>query len=276
LHQATYIKAEQLWQRGAALARVEKSTSASVSALPLWQGWVAACSFLVIMFGFVFWYFNPTEVTYYYQTAKGEQRELLLDDGTRLILNTQTSLSVSFTKDARRIQLNQGEAFFDVEKEKRPFEVVTDFGVVRVLGTHFSVYRQKEDAQVTVVEGKVELGHLSEDRKTFTSQTILTADQALSLNSAMQGHSPEAVNAQEKLAWRKKELVFKGERLDQVIEELNRYVPQIIALADPALGEHRLTAVVQLSDSQIMLDAVARSLNLELFRDPNDGSFILR
>lgn len=270
LHQAAYVKAEQLWQRGAVLAQVKDAPQSSRWSIPAWQGWAVACSFLVIVCWTFFSHFDLDSQHYRYQTAKGEQKEQQLDDGSLIVLNTDSHVEITFDKKQRRIELHQGEVFFDVRKDGRPFDVVTQLGVVRVMGTHFSVYRTASDVQVTVIEGQVALGAQPAMSGKFTPAAVLHANQRLTMVGAMAGDSPEAVDSRSALSWRKKQLVFKGQALNVVVDELNRYLPKPVRLADPALGHMEITAVIQLSDAQSSLVALAQSLGLKLETNPAD------
>lgn len=270
LHQAAYVKAEQLWQRGAVLAQVKDAPRSSHWAIPAGLGWAVACSFLAIVCWTFFSYIDLDRQHYRYQTAKGEQKEQQLEDGSRIVLNTDSRIEITFDKKQRRIELHQGEVFFDVRKDGRPFEVVTQLGVVRVLGTHFSVYRTASDVQVTVIEGQVALGTNPAMNESFTPAAVLRANQRLTMAGAMAGDPPEAVDPRSALAWRKKQLVFKGQALNQVVDELNRYLSSPVRLADPALGRVEITAVIQLDDVQLSLAALAQSLGLTLTTNSTD------
>lgn len=275
VNQAAYVKAEQLWQRGAVLGQVKDAPQQTGWSIPAWQGWAVACSFLAIVCWTFFAYIDAGSQHYRYQTAKGEQQEQLLDDGSHIALNTDTIVEITFDKKQRRIELLQGEVFFDVKKEDRPFDVVTQFGMVRVLGTHFSVHRTVSDVQVTVVEGQVGLGAQPVAAEQFIPAAILQANQRLTLARALEGDAPEVVDPRSALAWRKKQLVFKGQTLQVVIDELNRYLPNPIQLADPTLGHMEITAVIQLSDPQSSLRALAQSLGLTLDIDAGSKVYTL-
>lgn len=275
INQAAYVKAEQLWQRGAVLAQVKDAQQRSVWSIPAWQGWAVACSVLVMVCWTFFSFFNPDGQHYRYQTVKGEQKEQLLIDGSHIVLNTDSLVDITFDKKLRRVELHQGEVFFDIKKEERPFDVVTQLGVVRVIGTHFSVYRTAADVQVTVVEGRVALGAKPTADEQFTPAAILHANQRLTLNRAVAGDVPETVDTRSVLAWRKKQLVFKGQALDIVVDELNRYLPKPVRLADPALGRMEITAVIQLNAPQSSLAALAQSLGLRLGIDGDPAVFTL-
>src|SRR5690606_6030511 len=75
-----------------------------------------------------------------YITYVGEQRLVQLEDGSQVRLNTNTRIQVSYSRQTRRIDLLQGEAYFDVSKDpQRPFEVIANHSIVRALGTEFNV-----------------------------------------------------------------------------------------------------------------------------------------
>ena len=263
LHQAAYIKAEELWQRGDALQRV--SAAPIRSFLPQWQGWAVACVCLLVVGLVLLPQFNHKDSHQAYQTAIGEQREIQLEDGSRITLNTDTKLDMTFTDNARIAQLQQGEVFFDIAPDpQRPFDVMTDSGQVRVLGTRFAVRRLDADAVVTVVEGRVALGGKPADQNEFVPKLTLSTNERASLDAAQAGKGAEALDAQAALAWRNRQLIYRDQPLADVIADLNRYFPEPIGLQDPALGERRITAVIQLSDLTSTLRAVGQSLNLRV------------
>ncbi|EPR66760.1 FecR family protein [Cyclobacterium qasimii] len=87
----------------------------------------------------------------------GRKSILTLSDGTRIFLNSGSEISYSsdFSDSLRLVSL-KGEAFFEVQKEKRPFVVETGQTKIKVLGTTFNV-NQKQNGALTValVTGKV-------------------------------------------------------------------------------------------------------------------------
>src|SRR5690606_26427505 len=89
-------------------------------------------------------------------TGIGEQRYLTLEDGSRVTLNTATRIVVRVEPEQRLIELDHGEALFEVAKNpNRPFVVVAADKQVRALGTSFVVRRESSQVAVTLVEGKV-------------------------------------------------------------------------------------------------------------------------
>lgn len=94
-----------------------------------------------------------------YITELGEQAQHRLPDGSILWLNTNSEVTVAYSDRQRLITLSRGEAHFEVESDKtRPFEVFAGTRFVRAVGTAFTVYLHSEQVEVTVSEGRVDLG----------------------------------------------------------------------------------------------------------------------
>jgi transmembrane sensor len=91
-----------------------------------------------------------------YATDVGERRSITLIDGSTVDLNARSKLRIEFTKAERRVELLEGQALFQVAKNKaRPFIVQSGDATVRAVGTEFDVYRKDSGTTVTVLEGKV-------------------------------------------------------------------------------------------------------------------------
>jgi transmembrane sensor len=260
LHQAAYINAEDLWQRGEALTRVSDSAPARPWVEMRW-GWAFAMSFLFVIGAWLI--FPKTPEQQQYASVFGEQKSIVLEDGSRLLLNSDTAVSIRLESSARVAELHKGEVFFEVAPDaQRPFSVMTAQGLVRVVGTRFSVHQLAHDAMVTVLEGKVALGETVPSGKDFQAKQVLKANQRLSLNEARAGQAPADVEAQNLLAWRDRQLIFKGRPLVEVTRELERYFAVEISFATPDLANREITAVIQLSDQKTTLNQLALALGL--------------
>jgi ferric-dicitrate binding protein FerR (iron transport regulator) len=91
-----------------------------------------------------------------YTTGIGERRTVTLEDGSTIDLNARSTIRVKFSNGERVVELLEGQALFEVVKDKaRPFIVRSSTAVVRVVGTQFDVYRKRTGTTVTVVEGRV-------------------------------------------------------------------------------------------------------------------------
>ncbi len=99
---------------------------------------------------------TPVAESTTYETARGQQTTLDLADGTEVMINHTSALTVEGMNgsDERRVSLT-GEAFFRVRKTGAPFVVATSVGTVTVLGTEFNVRVRDGRMEVAVVEGSV-------------------------------------------------------------------------------------------------------------------------
>lgn len=284
-HQAAYIKAESLWQRGAVMnqVRVPEPKMARwrvLGAVRAWfdltglqQGGVFAsvCLAGMVLFASVQYVVsNPTEFESY-QTGYGGQQEVTLSDGSVLFLNTDSSVNVSYNDDLRQITLNRGEAFFDVEPDsERPFDVLVPSGVIRVLGTQFGVRLSPKDTTVTVIKGRVgldaQLDTPAGEEQAYQADLTLQANQRFVLEAVDENVEPETVDASSILAWREKRLIYRGDSLGDVVVDLNRYFEESIRLADDSITLMEVVAIIQLNDVDVTVEALAASLNLQVIR----------
>jgi transmembrane sensor len=113
----------------------------------------AAVAFAVVIGGAVWWQAHRYPL---YSTDIGERRSITLADGSTVDLNARSQLRVEFSKSERRVELLDGQALFQVAKDKqRPFIVHSGQATVRAVGTQFDIYRRTYGTTITVLEGRV-------------------------------------------------------------------------------------------------------------------------
>ncbi|MEC4748518.1 FecR family protein [Methylomicrobium sp. Wu6] len=184
-----------------------------------------------------------------YVTVAGEQRRIMLADGSAVTLNTDTALVSDFDGERRGIRILHGEAYFEVKPDSaRPFIVTAEAATVRVVGTRFTV-RAGGDTLVAVESGIVACA-------AGTGATLrLTADQQAAISAHGVEKRSDADNGPA-FAWLQGRLIFQDRPLAEVIAELDRYHPGIIYLAGGKLAVTRITGNYKLGDT----GAVIRSL----------------
>ena len=264
-HQRAYIAAEALWQNeGAAAAQAAKHASQAKS--KKWQ-WLASPLITACVLA-VFLFLRPAAPELYF-TPEGQRQSFTLADGSQLVLQPNSRISVALSNHKRALELQQGEAFFDVAKDaSRPFIIQTPSGKITVLGTQFAVSLATPSPQVTVLEGRVAVAPIN------TQAVELTANQQLDFQHAAAGKPPLNVNAKDSLAWRQTRFIFKGEPLTEVTQTLADYFGRPITLADPQLEQQTVMAVIQLENFEQALATLSQSLSLKLSYQ-NDGSAVL-
>jgi len=262
-HQTAYDKVAQLWQSpalNAALSqyaaiplpprqqRLRPQRWAAAACIVLASGWLASAS------GFIErWQADAV-------TATGEQRRIVLSDGSAVTLKTDTVLAFNTTAERRGVKILSGEAYFEVQPDKtRPFIVETKQGTARVVGTRFSV-KTGDATQVDVESGIVVCAGQEGDSRQ------LTAGQHVSI--ASQGVAAVAdINIGRAFAWLNGRLIFQDQPLAEVIAELDRYHPGAIVITDAKLAQTRVTGNYKLEDTAAIIRALAgitgaRTINL--------------
>ncbi|MFN3511879.1 MAG: FecR family protein [Phenylobacterium sp.] len=203
-----------------------------------------------------------------YRTAVGEQRLVVLDDGSRVRLNTDSTVRVVFWGDMRRVYLRRGQAFFDVAHDPaRPFLVDAGGTEVRALGTRFDVRRDRDGVSVTLVDGRVRIeDDRGEAAELLPNQQLRVTDAGL---SRVRAAGADAVS------WTNGRLVFRDTPLAAAVAEVNRYSAHKIELGDAAgLGDEPVSGVFDAGDVEAFASAVAAVYGLRPV-DERDGRIVL-
>ncbi|MGH3428923.1 MAG: FecR family protein, partial [Terriglobales bacterium] len=184
-------------------------------------------------------------------TGIGQRSVLLLADGSKVTLNTASAVHSDYTGAERRVTLIRGEAFFDVARDRtRPFVVQAGSRHVIAVGTAFDVRMQGPQTKVTLVEGKVRV--VRDDGATVPGTTSSAREPAVMLEAgsallSREGGADqvERLDALRATSWTTGKLIFDGERLADVVAEMNRYSRERIVISDPRLSERRVSGVFQ-------------------------------
>ncbi|ULQ47670.1 FecR domain-containing protein [Flagellatimonas centrodinii] len=316
-HRRAYSKLERLWSQAGSfaedprLAEAVRKTRAAVAPSPVVAAaparrrrsarWLAVAASLAVV-AVAAWWAQPwlmgnRTVT----TAVGEQRSLVLADGSRVTVNTDSRLRIGYNERRRTVTLERGQAYFEVAKEHRPFEVVTRSGVVRALGTAFDVFSGRERFVVTVVEGSVvvsdadtEATHAADDtlagtpakpaggqvlraRERLARATDTAIAAAAARPDAAATVAPvqiEAAPIERDMAWLRGKLIFDNEPLAAAVAEINRYTRKPIRIADPALASLRMSGVFRVGEVGDFVNAVSGYFSLRVDMAA-DGGYVL-
>lgn len=157
-------------------------------------------------------------------TGKGERSSVKLPDGTRIYLNSRSTLryDASFSEKQRMVSLS-GEAYFEVAHNPGlPFIVKTPLAKIKVLGTVFNIsaYPRQDFFETTLVNGSVEItpttGYPSE-------KMILTPHQKAHFNKWDQQWIVSTTDLWVETAWRHGNLTFRSKNIQQVIRGVEDY-----------------------------------------------------
>lgn len=290
-HRAAYERLEGLWSNLGAHAGRPEIDRALRESEPLRRrsagtqrprrrhapAWLAVAALLIVVLAgsWFAWRAQQPDVRTY-ATGVGEQRTLVLEDGSRVTMDTDTRLSAAFSATSRRLVLEKGRAFFQVAKDAgRPFLVTTRGGVVRAVGTQFDVYEHDDMVEVTLVEGRVEVTPEGGQQGSRERPTTMTAGQRLLMGKAYATPVIEPANTGTAVAWLSGKLVFNDTPLPAAVAQFNRYSTSKIVIGDAAVGQLHVSGVFRDDDNHAFVDALQGSYGISVGQD-SAGDLTLR
>jgi transmembrane sensor len=172
-----------------------------------------------------------------YRTATGEQRDVDLGQGIVIHMNTQTALNLRKSQGrVVGIDLLGGEIQVKATAEAaQPVAIFAGGGTIDVdVEAKCNVRCYAAEVQVTGLDGSTTLQYKGR------REVLKTAQQADYGHGQLGKVIPADIELT--MAWRRRVLIFDGQPLSAVIEEINRYRPGKIILANDRLAERRVQA----------------------------------
>jgi transmembrane sensor len=210
-----------------------------------------------------------------YRTRLGERRIVTLSDGSRVHLNTASTIEVAMEKRRRRIHLVKGEALFEVAHDaSRPFLVDAGSARLRAVGTAFNVRIRETLVELTVTEGVVAVAQGAGRALEPASPHIAAGDGAVIRSGAV---APTVLNPnllRQRTAWQDGVIELDGETLPQAVEEFNRYRGRPIIIGDPRLANLRVGGRFEVDEADKFLTALEGSFPVSAITAA-DGSILL-
>ncbi|KQY30000.1 iron dicitrate transport regulator FecR [Caulobacter sp. Root487D2Y] len=229
--------------------------------LPVWSA-AAAAAVIAIVVGPMAWRGYQGAPTVY-QTRPGETREVALADGTHIRMDAASTLTVQLGWRARRVQMADAQATFDVAKDPgRPFLISVGDQQVRVVGTEFNIRHYDKTVRVTVRRGIVEV---RQPALGSTPVARLVAGQSLSHVEGASRSVQTAADPGPAFAWTQGRMVCDDETLGDMVAYLNRRYPVPIKIS-PALAGKRFSGVLELGDQDLVVKRLAGYFSLSVHR----------
>ncbi len=220
-----------------------------------------------------------------YETVVGEQKTVLLPDGSEVVLNTNSQLSVVYTQSSRLLNLARGEIYVRVAKDSaRPLSVVAGDRVVQAVGTEFSVeITEKHDIEVMVTEGKVVVAlnlPVESLRDAFepaeappairlpprldeAQGKVVIAGEQLALGGEEEiKHAVSADEIEVKLSWKEGRLIFNSEPLEKALAEVERYTTVEFVFLDESLKSRTISGRFRAGDVDALLASLRMNFNI--------------
>ncbi|QKF73334.1 sigma factor regulatory protein, FecR family [Aliarcobacter faecis] len=155
-------------------------------------------------------------------TSNKELRDIVLPDGSKVILDAKTKLDIKYYSDKREVNISEGKALFEVSSNpNKPFIVNADMIKVEVLGTNFEVKNEKDKIAVDVISGKVKVEQNKNDE--FQQLAILTQGKHISFDKQSSKTVLKDIDIKNIASWKDGVLFFQDYSLQKAIDEFKKY-----------------------------------------------------
>lgn len=257
-----------------AVEDMDKSTAGPLTSLAAWlrprfagQGvWLAAAGALAVA-GLILWLApgkRPAPVqtvqSEILATAVGVRADKTLSDKSVVHLDADTRIAVRYSRAARDLSLERGEAIFEVTHDPaRPFRVAAQTATVTAVGTVFDVDIVDKAVEVRVFKGTVRVADAGMVERSVTRGQWLILDPVRGISSG--SFSPDTYQS-----WQSDWLQADDMPLDYAVAELNRYSRDKIAIEDPDIANVKLSGRFRLSNTDATLAQIAAVLQVHVVK----------
>lgn len=199
-------------------------------------------------------------------TGVGEIRSVNLSDGSKVTLDTSTSVQVEIGPMGRRVLVKTGRARFDVARSTRPFVIEAGSSIEPAAGSVLDVEELENQLRVDVLAGSAKI----DERGAFGSVLNLAAGQTA---RAVDGRGVQKQSLRAAPDWTRGMLEFDGTPLGAAVELANRYSKSKILLS-AGLQDLKVTGAFRAGDIQGLADALAEAFHLRIDRT-HEGNLLL-
>ncbi len=217
----------------------------------------------------------PTKV---FSTKIGEQATFELPDGSTLVLNTDSLVSMNFTDANRLVILERGEVHVNVAHESRPLSVLVGAQVIQALGTEFNIeITSDQTIELVVTEGLVVVGFLDapldaipmdEPIELAPASTLVAGGEEAVIRhveETLQKIETEEIKTEDiavKLSWRNGNIIFTGETLEEAVEEVERYTAIEFVFLDEDSKQEEIAGFFKAGDVDGLLAVLRKEFKI--------------
>ena len=260
-HELTGDEVANLW------SRINEGDNKPVSGA-VWIYRVAAAVIVIGIAG-LFYLLSNDKPWMEYHTTYGETKSITLPDGSSVVLNANSKLTVfsDWSEEPSREILLDGEAFFSVvhKTNNQPFKVITAEGVtVEVLGTTFNVYNRTNGTKVVLNSGQIRL-----NLPTKQSPEMIVMQPGEMVEYKEQHYKKKAVNPLLYTAWMNNKIILDHTSLGEMVYMLQDSYGLEVKISDTKLLEETVSGSMPLGDPEILLNQMAKAFQLKFKRNNN-------
>lgn len=256
-HTQAYVELERLWQLSAGLPMQALPAPVAQLSRRRFVQFAAVASAAAVVAGPALWLSGARLPLADRATAIGERRSERLPDGTLVELAGDSAFDFEISATRRWLHLLRGEAFLQVAGDTaQPFRVEVAGGSVTTMGADFCLACSSDSVAVSVSQQSVAVSVAGQ-------QAELHAGQALDFSAGRLGTIRRAALDQA-LAWRSDRLVFFDTPLGEVADNLQRWRPGKIVIADAQLARRPVSLILNLQQPERILDVLAQALPIRV------------
>lgn len=213
----------------------------------------------------------------------GQIRSQILEDGSKIMVNANSDVEVTYYRNQRIVKLNRGEVSFDVTKNpERPFIVDSGLAKVTVLGTRFAVNRFKSKVRVSVDHGTVrvepqQLGSAATSETATPTSANKHSEQILTLRdnevAEINSHGKASrINraAADAFSFEYGTITFDGAGLEEIAETLSRYRKPPLSAQVVTTEDASVTAVIQAKNVERFIKELPIIAPVQIKRNGDD------
>jgi len=269
-HQTAYWRVRAAWERANRLSAfgpqsdvLRKTRAPEKSSAQLFRRVAAAMVAVVALGAGAAFYFSqsapPADLTY--ATTVGGKKAIMLTDGSRIELNTDTILRLDGA-NRRKVWLDKGEAYFDIHHNaSHPFVVIANGHRVTDLGTKFFIREDADRLEVALIEGRASLESVGKKSK---PQILTPGHFAVATASLTSVTAKPVATLANDLSWRNGTLIFRGMTLADAASEFNRYNRKKLLVNDPKVARLKIDGTFPANNVEAFLDAVQSALKVRV------------
>ena len=262
-----YLRVEAAWKRADRLGALRRPPIVRNRFIPSLK-FVAVAAAVAVVCGVYLsttWNTIPEKT---YVTGVGGHETLTLPDGSRIELNTDTTLRIAESNTKRLVSLDKGEAYFQIVHDAaHPFIILAGSHRITDLGTKFVVRRSDDNLRVALLQGRAQFD--TEDGRGKQLTTLNPGDVVVATATSLSITQMPSQTLTDELGWRRGLLVFRHATLAEAAAEFNRYNLKKIVVADSRIAQLNINGALREDDPQTFVRSMKTFFDIHVEERPD-------
>jgi transmembrane sensor len=275
LHEVTYWRLEETWIRAKRLKALHSPMRPPPDQQNAWKRphivgatAIAIVATVLVAANWSSLFFQPATKTY--STPVGGHLSLTLADGSKIDLNTDTTITVSMSAKRRLATLEKGEALFSIRHDSSdPFVAMVGNHRVIDLGTQFSIRADQSRVSVAVIEGNARFETARQNGSVQTTD-MSPGDVIRATHDSMSVSRSSPQDLKNSVAWSRGLLIFHNTTFADAVQELNRYNDEKVVIADASVGKLSIGGTFYENDVPAVLNVAQQVFGLSVHKRGDD------